>query len=643
MVALRQLPVARALRHRRQAGREQTGRHCLSHQPVAIMATSTIASLHTLLFPDLDREAPARSDESIFQSARRNGVRIVGACGGRGTCGTCVVHIVEGEVELMHADDAAISGERSAKKWVRACQMRARSDCTVEIAPRSLAPVVRSEVQSGEHEVLPLDPLVTSHDITLIEASLDDPRADAERLAAALPVPFEHIDIAAARELSPLLRKSHWALRVRQRGSELIGFAPTGSPTLGLAVDLGTTNAAAFLVDLQSGVRLASLGIENPQVAWGADLISRINYAIQQSGGAEELRRAAVTAINALAHDLCHAVGARSEHIVDVVICGNTAMHHLLLGLPVSQLGRAPFVAAVRDGLDIKARDLGLAVCPGAYVHIAANVGGFVGGDHVTALLATEERWRKATTSLVMDIGTNTEISLIHRGEILSASCPSGPALEGGHISCGMRAAEGAIERVSTQDGRITVQVIGGSEPVGLCGSGVLDALATLHRAGIVDARGRITAQHPDVTTVDGKRAAQLAPGVHFTQDDVRAVQLAKAAIRTGVELLLRKVQLTENDIEHFIIAGAFGAYIDVKSGIAIGLFPDLPSERFVQVGNAAGIGVRQMLASRTARTRASELAAACRYVELSAIPEFQKVFLQNIGFTNATSTKATP
>jgi uncharacterized 2Fe-2S/4Fe-4S cluster protein (DUF4445 family) len=420
---------------------------------------------------------------------------------------------------------------------------------------------------------------------------------------------------------------------VRQRGHELIDFASIGSRTLGLAVDLGTTNAAAFLIDLESGARLASLGIENPQTAWGADLISRINYAVRSDAAREELRAAAITAINALAHDLCHAVGARREEIVDAVICGNTAMHHLLLGLPVQQLGRAPFVATVRAGMDLKARDLGLSIAPGAYVHIVANVGGFVGGDHVTALLATQDRWQNSRAGLVMDIGTNTEISLIHDGQILSASCPSGPALEGGHISCGMRAADGAIERVLMENGRIAVRTIGGLAPVGLCGSGVLDALAVLRSAHIVNAGGRLAAGHPDVIEQDGKRCAVLAPGVHFSQDDVRAVQLAKAAIRTGVDMLLRDQGLHEQDIQRFIIAGAFGAYIDVASGIAIGLFPDLPLDRFEQVGNAAGLGVRQMLASQSARKRASELAATCQYVELSTRSEFQKTFLHHIGF----------
>lgn len=599
---------------------------------------------HTLRFPELERDITAHDDESIFQSARRNGLRLVGACGGRGTCGTCVVRVLEGRIDAGPASVATEPGTpgatttHSKKKWLRACQVHAHSDCTIEVAPRSLAPVVRAEADTGGVlEVLALDPAVISRDLTVAPATLADNLCDADRLQRAMDGPTLTLDLVAAQGLSQRLREDpseeHWSLRVRQRGNELIDFVPTGSRTLGLAVDLGTTNAAAFLIDLESGVRLASLGIENPQTAWGADLISRINYAVRSESAGEELRNAAITALNALAHDLCHAVGARREYIVDAVICGNTAMHHLLLGLPVHQLGRAPFVATVRASMDLKARELGLSLCPGAWVHMAPNVGGFVGGDHVTALLATQERWQNGRTSLVMDIGTNTEISLIHEGRILSASCPSGPALEGGHISCGMRAAEGAIERVTMENGRIAVRTIGNLAPVGLCGSGVLDALSVLRRANIVNARGRLAADHPDVIELEGKRAAVLAPGVHFSQDDVRAVQLAKAAIRTGIDMLLLEKGLHEQEIERFIIAGAFGAYIDIASGIDIGLFPDLPGARFEQVGNAAGLGVRQMLASRLARARAAELAAACQYVELSTRSEFQKTFLNHIGF----------
>jgi uncharacterized 2Fe-2S/4Fe-4S cluster protein (DUF4445 family) len=598
---------------------------------------------HRVRFAHLDRVITAQAGDTLFQSARRNGVRIVGACGGRGTCGTCSVHVVDGQVEhSQHTAPGQDSGEARAgrSKWQRACQLRALSDCIVEVAPRSLAAVVRTDVAGdASGKPLPLDPLVRSLELRLTPASLADPGSDVERLRRALPGYNLCLDLAALRQLPGVLRAGSWSLSARLRGDELIGVAATSSPELGLAVDLGTTNVAAFLIDLRSGQRLACLAIENPQVAWGADVISRVNHAVTPGSG-DELREAAITALNSLAHDLCEAVSAAPEDILDVVVCGNTAMQHLLLGLPVFQLGRAPFVAALSQGMDVKARELGFAVCPGAYVHVAPNLGGFVGGDHVTALLATQDLWGGDKTSLVMDIGTNTEISLIHKGQILSASCPSGPALEGGHISCGMRAAEGAIERVGlAADGSLTIKVIGKKTPVGLCGSGVLDVMATMHRAGMVDDRGRLNARHPLVTDGNGKRMARLADGVSFSQDDVRAVQLAKAAIRAGVELLLRLAGLQPAEIEQFIIAGAFGAYIDIQSGIDTGLFPPLPTERFVQVGNAAGLGVQRMLASGRARQQAGEIATRCRYVELSTQAGFQKTFLQHIGFNSSTRT----
>lgn len=602
-----------------------------------------------LTFPQIDRIIPAKKDETIYQAARRNGVRIIGACGGAGTCGACAVLVVEGHVSHEKGDELPTPEgmeNKKRRKWSRACLVHVKSDCVIEIAPRSLAPVVRAEA-SGSHikegdEIAPM-PMLETQEIELEEATLDDCRADYERAIAKLDntiqVSSNDISLETIAGLPSILRDNDWKVQARIRNNRLMGFGIPNSQKLGLAVDLGTTNAAAFLMDLDSGKRLATLAIENPQTAWGGDLISRINHAMNDKEEAKNLQNAALIAIKSLAHDLCHELGTSTKNILDVTICANTAMHHLLLGLPVRQLGRAPFVAAVSGSMDVPCSDLGLEFADGAKVHLAANIGGFVGGDHVTALLATQNHWKRQGTTLVMDIGTNTEISLIHDGKITSTSCPSGPALEGGHISCGMRAAEGAIEQVWLNDnGEVEIATINKKAPVGVCGSGVVDALFTFLEAGIIDAGGRISKEHKYTKIINGKPVAILANDVHFNQGDIRSVQLAKAAIRTGTELLLMDRGLEELAIEKFIIAGAFGAYIDVKSSIAIGLLPDLPIDRFVQVGNAAGAGVRHMLVSKQKREEAKQLALDCQFLELSSKPNFQKRFLHHIGFSRKPS-----
>jgi uncharacterized 2Fe-2S/4Fe-4S cluster protein (DUF4445 family) len=524
-----------------------------------------LLSRHMVRFATLEQEIGMLADETLLQGARRNGVRIAGACGGRGVCGSCMVKVISGRADIVGPEGTHQELSENDNAWVRACRVRPQSDLVVEVSPRARAAVVRSDV-----------------------SGLDDNRIVSDVFV-------------------------------------------TGPGSLGLSIDLGTTNIAGSLTNLGSGERLASLGIENPQSAYGADLISRINHAIRTSDGGSILKHIVVQAIESLASLLCEEISAAPAHISDITICGNTAMHHLLLGLPVSQLGRAPFVPATCSAIDIKAADLGLETMPEAFVRLLPAIGGFVGGDHVAALLATEHLWNTGAC-MVIDIGTNTEISLIHNGSISTASTASGPALEGGNISCGMRAAEGAIEKVWLREGEIMTRVIGAGRPVGLCGSGVLDALNTLRQAGIINHRGYLLPDNPGITESGGIRGYSFAPDVTLTQSDVRAVMLAKAAIRAGQDMLLAEAGLLEQMLERVVIAGAFGAYIDVSSGIDIGLFPSLPLERFSQVGNAAGVGVRMALVSAAVRDRAAVLAARCRHVELNNVPGFQKAFISRLG-----------
>jgi uncharacterized 2Fe-2S/4Fe-4S cluster protein (DUF4445 family) len=562
------------------------------------------------------------------------------------------VQIVNGDAsEVTSADEEFLSPKEIAQGYRLACQTLAVSDCRVRVPLQSLTSPQRTQVEGEETAVSP-DPMAQSFLVTLQPPSLDDLRADAARLVDALAqqhgLAATCVDLDVLRRISPTLRAhaepgdGHWRVRVVARAGEIIGLLPPEATPLGLAVDLGTTKIAVYLLDLTSGRTLRSRGLMNPQIAYGEDVIARITFAEQEEGKGALLRELVVDALNEVASELCAAVGAEPSDIADTVIVGNTAMHHLFLGLPVRQLALAPYVPAVASALDVKARDLGLQLAPGAYVHLLPNVAGYVGADHVAMLLATQFGEQQGV-GLAIDIGTNTEICLTSEGILTSTSCASGPAFEGAHIKHGMRAANGAIERLRLVDDRVEYQTIGGGPPVGLCGSGIVDAMAQLFRAGVLDRAGRML-DHPRVREINGVREFVLVdepeilggstgetgrPAIAFTQQDVRQLQLAKGAMRTGIELLLESSGRKIEEIDSVIIAGAFGSYIDVSSAIAIGLLPRLPLERFRQVGNAAGMGAKLALASRAKREAARSLASRIGYLELAAHPLFTATFAQ--------------
>ncbi len=418
-------------------------------------------------------------------------------------------------------------------------------------------------------------------------------------------------------------------MRAAERDQDVIAVLPWGTPLLGFAVDLGTTKIASYLVNLEDGRTLAMAGTPNPQISYGEDVVSRIAYADSHPNGAQTLQREVVNSLNELIGDLCRRASSKREQIVEAVIVGNTAMHHLLLGLPSNSLGRAPYVAAVNEALHVPTRDIGLDIAPGATLFLPPNIAGYVGGDHTAMLLATETG-RNGGTVVALDIGTNTEISLAVGGKLLTCSCASGPAFEGAHIRNGMRAAPGAIEHVKIQDGKPYLQTIDHQPPVGICGSGMLDVVAELLHAGLLNPMGKISGG--SLTLAEAAKAGH-GREIAVNREDVYQIQLAKAAIRAGVDILLLEAGLTAEDIDQFIIAGAFGTYLDVESAVEIGMFPRLAMERFQQVGNAAGSGARQMLISRQARQQAADLIAAIRYVELTTHEQFEDVYVNALLF----------
>ncbi|MBL7119209.1 MAG: DUF4445 domain-containing protein [Dehalococcoidia bacterium] len=595
---------------------------------------------YTIDFEPIGRRGQCRDDESLLDCGRQLGAGIVSVCGGLGKCQSCKVQVVKGSVSEPSSNEREVfSPQELQDGWHLACQAYPASDCKVSVPPESMATPQRTQVE-GLQVTVPPEPPVRAYQIKLPVPTLVDLLADADSLLETVnqqhQLQCHRIDVDVLRALSPQLRSWNWQCQASVRNGEVIALSTWPGVQLGLAIDLGTTKVAGYLVDLSDGRTLAARGVMNPQISYGEDIISRVAHVVASPAEGAHLQKLAVEALNELAADLCAAAGADVDRIVESVVVGNTAMHHLLVGLPVRQLALSPFVPAVSGALDIKARDLGLSIAPGAYVHLLPNIAGFVGSDHVAMLLATEV-WQAEGLVLALDIGTNTEVSLVDNGKITAVSCASGPAFEGGQIKDGMRAAGGAIERLRIEDDSVQYRTVDEAAPVGICGSGVLDAMAQLYLAGAIDERGRMKDTHPLVRTHDeqrefvlvGKESRDKGPDIVITQGDVRELQLAKAAIRTGIQTLLEAQGRSEEEISQVIIAGAFGTYIDLSSALTVGMLPSLPLDRFRQVGNAAGMGSRLALISLEQRAQAQTIASRVHYIELSTAPNFTDTFVQ--------------
>ncbi len=583
-------------------------------------------------FQPVGRRGACASDQSLLDCARELSVDLVSICGGIGNCERCKVQVVSGQVtKPTLEEEASLSKSELEQGYRLACQAYPLSDVRLHVPPESLTALQRTQVEGLEVDITP-EPPVRGREAHLSAPTLDSPISDDSNLWAGLGLPAGTVDFHVQQTFSQKLRDLNWNVRVALRGNEIVALGAPGTKWLGLAVDIGTTKIAGYLLDMESGKTLASKGMMNPQISYGEDVISRIVASSKSAENAVKLQILLTEALSQLAADLCAEIKTDSTNIVEAVVVGNTAIHHLFLCLPVKQLGLAPYIPAMRSSVDIKAREIGLRIAPGAYIHLLPNIAGYVGADHVAMLLATEIAEADKTT-LAIDIGTNTEICLNHRGHMTSVSCASGPAFEGAHIKFGMRAAPGAIEHVRWSSDWLEIQTIGGEAPVGICGSGLLDVVAQLRLNNVLDRNGRMGV-HSLVRSHNGapefvlvEREGQEA--ITISQKDVRELQLAKAAIRLGIQALVMAEGLTENDIEQVIIAGAFGTYINVESAVTIGMLPALPFERFKQVGNAAGTGARLALISQSQRAEAHQIAQKDGYIELAAVPNFNRKFAE--------------
>lgn len=594
----------------------------------------------TVEFEPLGRRIRVDKGETLLHAAQAAGVGLNAVCGGLGRCGTCRVRVLSGEVSRPTEAER----EHEAEGYRLACKTRVHGDVRVDVPSESVTGPQRAQIE-GRVKAVAVDPVVRVYDVQCMPPSLTDLRSDWARLCVALEeehgVKSAGFDFEALKTMPAAMRREKGLVRPVMLQDEMIGFLPVGVSPLGLAVDLGTTKLAAYLVDLATGETLAAAGRMNPQIAYGEDVMARITYTMKGPLEAKRLQRSLVEGLSSLVLELCERCGREASEVLEAVIAGNTCMHHLAMGLPVEQLGLAPYVPALSDPCRVKTRDLGWPLSPGASAYFLPNIAGFVGGDHVAVLMATGIQDAEGV-SLALDIGTNTEISLAAGGRIWSCSCASGPAFEGAHIQDGMRAAPGAVERVGFLPGgagetpRIVFQTIDNAPPVGICGSGALDAVAALRRAGVIQPTGGFVAQSHPKLLGEGKDAAFLlvtkgeqgAPrDIVITRQDINEIQLAKAAIRAGIEELLLQAGLDATNIDRIVVVGAFGTYLDVQSALAVGMLPPVPQERIAQVGNAAGDGARMALLSGVWREKMLCVARCVRYVELTTVPHFAESY----------------
>ncbi|MGE5599276.1 MAG: ASKHA domain-containing protein, partial [Bacteroidota bacterium] len=528
-----------------------------------------------------------------------------------------------------------VAADRLARGWRLACQARVTGPLeaclTVAEAPRP----GKGFAASGR--VLPLKPAVRRRAVGLPPVEAKDPRANWERLAAALGVPARP-DLWSCLGLAGWEHdRAEFSVLVRPGGPA--GLAPPGR-LLGAVFDLGTTTVVGGLVDLEDGSLLAVRTAFNAQRVFGADVVARLGRAA--SGETSTLRDRIRGQARAMLLALLAETGASPDNVVDLVIVGNTAMEHLFLGLDVKGLTALPFVPVHQAGLAVPAACLELPAHPGALVYFPPNLAGFIGADTAAGLVATDLPARRGP-SLFMDLGTNGELVLAHQGRLWACSTAAGPAFEGAEISCGMAGLPGAIERVAFQDGDLRVETIGGEAPRGLCGSGLIDAVVSLREAGAVDATGRLTEEnlppalagrlrrggrgHEVVLSSAGDREVVL------TQGDIRQTQLAKGAIAAGVRLLCRAAGIEPGELREVLLAGTFGRHVDAAKAARLGLLPGIPLAGVRAIGNAAGEGARLMLTHAPCRDEAEALVGRVQVLELAADPEFQTVFAEEMMF----------
>jgi len=611
---------------------------------------------------------------SVLEAARQLGVDVDSVCGGRAICGRCQIMVSEGEFAKFGILSTASSlgpvteaeqryGQRRGLKDGRrlGCQACIDADAVIDVPAESQ---VHHQVIRKAHEArdIELDPVIHLYLLDVPEPDLEQPSGDLHRLREALArewnLPDLTCDLHVVQSLQDALRRGKWQVTVAVRKhSRIVGVWPGYRERIhGIALDVGSTTIAAHLSDLTDGEVLASAGMMNPQIRFGEDLMSRISFCMQNANGAARLTEAVRGSINELIVQVTRSAGLTPADVLEITLVGNPVMHHLVLGIDPVNLGVAPFALATDGPASLRASELGLAVHPGGHVHVLPCIAGHVGADTAAVILA-EAPYQRDDITLIVDVGTNAEIVLGNRQRLLAASSPTGPAFEGAQISSGQRAAPGAVERVridpQTLEPRFRVigselwsdepgfaEAVQSTGVTGICGSGIIEAVAEMLLAGIISRDGVIDGEliqrskriRPDgrtysYTLYDGE------PGVRIIQTDIRAIQLAKAALYAGAKLLMERFGTAR--VDRIRLAGAFGSHIDVKYAMVLGMIPDCDLAEVSSAGNAAGTGARIALLNKAAREEIAGLVRKVEKVETAVAPNFQQYFVDALAIPN--------
>lgn len=600
----------------------------------------------TIRFEPEGRIVKAVGGENLRLLANAAGIFIRSDCNGDGTCGKCRVVIAENDESLgeLTYSERDLLTEREVRQGYRlACQIHVNENLVVKV-PEETGLRIRQVQSTGQEQKVQLGPSVMKIHAMIPQPTLSDVLPDSERLIQTLQHGGHSSNLNIDPDLLPvlprLLRECEWDVTAVLPTPGRVCALERGDTTskmYGYAVDIGTSKLVGVLVDLVTGETLNTLFVENPQLVYGEDIMSRMSFAMKAHENSLKLKSSVLSAINQLLERSCAMARIMPGQVYELVIAGNTAMHHLVLGIESRYLALSPYVPALKAAINLHAKDVGIAAHPHANVHVLPLIAGYVGADAVADVLASGIR-EADDLSLMLDIGTNTELFVGNRNDIVSCSCASGPAFEGAHIRHGMKAVHGAIERVRVEPLTLNVEfeTVGKNKAVGICGSGILDAVAELLKCRVIDFKGRFH-------KIDNKRLIEASGGPAFvlawgdetstgdpvaiTQKDIGEVQLAKAAIHAGCSLLMRRVGVKAADLKHVYVAGSFGNYVNPASAKLLGLIPEVPTEIIRFVGNTAIAGARMCLISTEARKEAKAIGERVRYIELGADPEFSMEF----------------